>query len=74
MGGGALVVPLLLRRRLVPLLPYLFGATSLALALAVGGLGLFVAGAIVSRFTNRRWWSGGLRQLLLGAPPRWQRT
>ncbi|MBQ1028010.1 VIT1/CCC1 transporter family protein [Micromonospora sp. C95] len=52
---------------LVPLLPYLFGATSLALALAVGGLGLFVAGAIVSRFTNRRWWSGGLRQLLLGA-------
>nr|WP_269440772.1 VIT1/CCC1 transporter family protein [Micromonospora tarapacensis] len=52
---------------LVPLLPYLFGATSLALALAVGGLGLFVAGAVVSRFTNRRWWSGGLRQLLLGA-------
>ncbi|PZG14186.1 hypothetical protein C1I95_22265 [Micromonospora craterilacus] len=52
---------------LVPLLPYLLGATSLALALAVGGLGLFVAGAIVARFTNRRWWSGGLRQLLLGA-------
>jgi vacuolar iron transporter family protein len=52
---------------LVPLLPYLLGATSLALALAVGGLGLFVAGAVVSRFTNRRWWSAGLRQLLLGA-------
>jgi vacuolar iron transporter family protein len=52
---------------LVPLLPYLLGATSLALALAVGGLGLFVAGAVVARFTNRRWWSGGLRQLLLGA-------
>ncbi len=52
---------------LVPLLPYLLGATSLALALAVGGLGLFVAGAVVSRFTNRRWWTGGLRQLLLGA-------
>ncbi|MTK01867.1 VIT1/CCC1 transporter family protein [Micromonospora sp. CP22] len=51
---------------LVPLLPYLFGATSLVLALAVGGLGLFVAGAVVSRFTSRRWWSGGLRQLLLG--------
>ncbi|GIJ33827.1 VIT1/CCC1 transporter family protein [Verrucosispora sp. WMMD703] len=51
---------------LVPLLPYLFGATSLALALAFGGLGLFVAGAAVSRFTNRRWWTGGLRQLLLG--------
>ncbi|MEV2240504.1 VIT1/CCC1 transporter family protein [Micromonospora sp. NPDC049891] len=52
---------------LVPLLPYLFGATSLVLALAIGGIGLFVAGAVVSRFTNRRWWSGGLRQLLLGA-------
>ncbi|GIJ20178.1 VIT1/CCC1 transporter family protein [Micromonospora lutea] len=52
---------------LVPLLPYLFGATSLTLALVVGGLGLFAAGAIVSRFTKRRWWTNGLRQLLLGA-------
>lgn len=51
---------------LVPLLPYLLGSTSLALALAVGGLGLFLAGAVVSRFTSRPWWSGGLRQLLLG--------
>ena len=32
---------------LVPLLPYLLGFTSLWLALAVGGVGLFVAGAIV---------------------------
>ncbi len=38
---------------LVPLLPYLLGFTSLWLALAVGGVGLFVAGAIVARFTNR---------------------
>ncbi|WP_433348281.1 VIT1/CCC1 transporter family protein [Micromonospora sp. CA-111912] len=52
---------------LVPLLTYLFGATSLWLALAVGGLGLFVAGAVVARFTRRPWWSSGLRQLLLGA-------
>ncbi|MFC5925191.1 VIT1/CCC1 transporter family protein [Micromonospora vulcania] len=52
---------------LVPLLPYLLGATQLWLALAVGGLGLFAAGAVVARFTNRRWWSSGLRQLLLGA-------
>ncbi|MGV9762347.1 VIT1/CCC1 transporter family protein [Micromonospora tulbaghiae] len=52
---------------LVPLLPYLLGFTSLWLALAVGGVGLFVAGAIVARFTNRAWWRGGLRQLLLGA-------
>jgi VIT1/CCC1 family predicted Fe2+/Mn2+ transporter len=51
----------------VPLLPYFFGATSLWLALGLGGVGLFVAGAIVSSFTSRPWWSGGLRQLLLGA-------
>ncbi|KKK04608.1 VIT1/CCC1 transporter family protein [Micromonospora sp. HK10] len=52
---------------LVPLLSYLVGFTNLWLALAIGGVGLFVAGAIVARFTNRAWWSGGLRQLLLGA-------
>ncbi|WP_089157032.1 VIT1/CCC1 transporter family protein [Micromonospora sp. NBS 11-29] len=52
---------------LVPLLPYLLGATSLWLALAVGGVGLFVAGAVVARFTYRSWWTSGLRQLLLGA-------
>ncbi|MGY0003774.1 VIT1/CCC1 transporter family protein [Micromonospora sp. I033] len=52
---------------LVPLVTYLLGFTSLALALGVGGVGLFVAGAIVARFTNRTWWSSGLRQLLLGA-------
>ncbi|WP_018253633.1 VIT1/CCC1 transporter family protein [Salinispora mooreana] len=51
---------------LVPLLPYLVGSTSLWLALGVGGLGLFLAGAIVARFTSRRWWAAGLRQLLLG--------
>lgn len=52
---------------LVPLLTYLLGFTSLWLALAVGGVGLFAAGAIVARFTNRPRWLGGLRQLLLGA-------
>lgn len=52
---------------LVPLLTYLLGFTSLWLALAVGGVGLFVAGALVARFTNRPWWTSGLRQLLLGA-------
>ncbi|MFJ8685230.1 VIT1/CCC1 transporter family protein [Micromonospora wenchangensis] len=52
---------------LIPLLSYLLGSTSLALALAVGGVGLFVAGAVVARFTRRPWWAGGLRQLLLGA-------
>jgi VIT1/CCC1 family predicted Fe2+/Mn2+ transporter len=51
---------------LVPLLPYLFGATVLWLSLVVGGVGLFVAGAITARFTNKSWFLSGLRQLILG--------
>ncbi|GAA5181845.1 VIT1/CCC1 transporter family protein [Rugosimonospora acidiphila] len=51
---------------LVPLLPYLVGATQLWLSLIVGGVGLFVAGALTARFTNRRWYVSGLRQLVLG--------
>lgn len=52
---------------LVPILPYLFGAEALWPALIAGGVGLFVTGALVSRFTLRVWWRSGLRQLLLGA-------
>jgi vacuolar iron transporter family protein len=52
---------------LVPLLPYLLGAGALWLSLAAGGVGLFTAGALTARFTNRRWWASGLRQLVLGA-------
>jgi VIT1/CCC1 family predicted Fe2+/Mn2+ transporter len=51
---------------LVPLLPYLFGSAELWLALAVGGVGLFTAGALFSRFTVRSWWITGIRQLVLG--------
>ncbi|MBB5872272.1 VIT1/CCC1 family predicted Fe2+/Mn2+ transporter [Allocatelliglobosispora scoriae] len=50
----------------VPLLSYLFGSTSLALALGIGGVGLFIAGAMFSRFTRRHWFVSGLRQLVLG--------
>ena len=52
---------------LIPVLPYLIGFRELWMALVAGGLGLFLAGALVARFTNRRWWLSGLRQLLLGA-------
>lgn len=52
---------------LVPLLPYLLGLSALWLAALLAVLGLFVAGAVTSRFTNRRWYYGGTRQLLLGA-------
>ncbi|WP_344415531.1 VIT1/CCC1 transporter family protein [Pseudonocardia ailaonensis] len=51
---------------IIPLLSYLFGSSSLWLALGVGAVGLFVAGAISSRFTVRTWWGGGLRQLMFG--------
>ena len=50
-----------------PLLPYLFGLTLLWVALACGGVGLFAAGALSSRFTPRPWWYAGTRQLLFGA-------
>jgi VIT1/CCC1 family predicted Fe2+/Mn2+ transporter len=52
---------------LFPLLPYLIGLDNLWLALGIGGVGLFAAGAIVGRFTGRPWWQGGVRQLVLGA-------
>ena len=50
-----------------PLITYLLGSSSLVTALLVGAVGLFVAGAITSRFTTRSWWLAGLRQLLFGA-------
>jgi vacuolar iron transporter family protein len=52
---------------LIPLLPYLLGVTSLWVAVSIALLGLFVAGAVVSRVTARAWWYSGTRQLLLGA-------
>jgi VIT1/CCC1 family predicted Fe2+/Mn2+ transporter len=51
----------------IPLVPYVFGSTVLWPALVAGGAGLFLAGALVARFTGRRWWLSGTRQLLLGA-------
>jgi VIT1/CCC1 family predicted Fe2+/Mn2+ transporter len=52
---------------LIPLLSYLAGVDSLWPALAIGGVGLFTAGALVARFTARPWWRSGVRQLALGA-------
>ncbi|MER5673839.1 VIT1/CCC1 transporter family protein [Pseudonocardia alni] len=52
---------------LIPLMTFLLGYGSLALGLAVGGVGLLVAGALTSRFTSRSWWSAALRQLAFGA-------
>ena len=50
-----------------PLVSYLLGSSSLVVALLVGAVGLFVAGALTSGFTTRTWWLSGLRQLMFGA-------
>jgi vacuolar iron transporter family protein len=51
---------------ILPLLPFLLGATSLLPAMVISLLALFGCGALVSRVTIRSWWYGGLRQLILG--------
>ena len=52
---------------LMPLLPYLLGATSLLVPVLLAGLGLLSAGVLVSTFTKRSALYTGGRQLLLGA-------
>lgn len=51
---------------LLPVLPYLLGATTLWPAVAVSLVGLFGCGALVARVTARSWWFSGTRQLVLG--------
>jgi vacuolar iron transporter family protein len=51
---------------MLPLLPYLCGATSLLISAIVAIVALFVAGALSSRFTARSWLFAGTRQLALG--------
>ena len=52
---------------LIPLLPFLLGFASLVAGLAVGGLGLFIAGGLASLTTVMPWWLSALRQLAFGA-------
>jgi VIT1/CCC1 family predicted Fe2+/Mn2+ transporter len=51
---------------LIPLISYLLGSDSFWWAMGIGGLGLFAAGAVTSRFTGRYWLLSGLRQTALG--------
>ncbi|MCP9959365.1 MULTISPECIES: VIT1/CCC1 transporter family protein [Streptomyces] len=51
---------------LLPVLPYLLGATALWPAVLLALAGLFACGALVARVTARSWWYSGLRQLVLG--------
>jgi VIT1/CCC1 family predicted Fe2+/Mn2+ transporter len=50
----------------LPVLPYLLGATSALVSTVVAAAALFGAGAIASQFTSRSWWFSGLRQLVFG--------
>jgi VIT1/CCC1 family predicted Fe2+/Mn2+ transporter len=51
---------------LIPVLPYLFGVQTLLWSAILSIIGLFGAGALVSRVTARSWWFSGLRQLFVG--------
>ncbi len=51
---------------LLPVLPYLLGASALWPAVLLALLGLFACGAVVARVTARSWWFSGVRQLALG--------
>jgi vacuolar iron transporter family protein len=52
---------------LIPLLPYLVGVNSLALAVGLAAVAAFIGGGMVSRLTDRPFLRGALRQLILGA-------
>jgi vacuolar iron transporter family protein len=52
---------------LVPLLPYALGFDSLGAALILSALAAIVGGGMVARLTNRPFWRGAVRQLILGS-------
>jgi len=52
---------------LIPLIPYLAGLNSLPLALGLAALAAFFGGGLVATLTDRPFFRGALRQLLLGA-------
>ena len=51
---------------LIPLIPFLFGASSVLPALVLSAIGLVLTGGIVGKITAKPFWYGGGRQLLLG--------
>ena len=50
----------------IPLLPYLFGLNVLGAALGLAAVAAVAGGGIVARLTDRPFWRGAIRQLLLG--------
>nr|WSX74743.1 VIT1/CCC1 transporter family protein [Streptomyces sp. NBC_00899] len=51
---------------LLPLLPFVFGASDIAPALVASSAGLVVTGALTAKLTASSGWFGASRQLLLG--------
>lgn len=51
---------------ILPVLPYLLGASALWPAVLLALVGLFACGAVVAKVTARSWWFSGVRQLALG--------
>ncbi len=51
----------------IPLFPYLIGLNLLAVALGLAAVAAVAGGGIVARLTDRPFWRGAARQLLLGA-------
>ena len=66
-GRGGHVVPDVRLGRAAAAAALPFGVSVLWAGAGLRGVGLFVAGALSSRFTPRPWWYAGLRQLLFGA-------
>jgi VIT1/CCC1 family predicted Fe2+/Mn2+ transporter len=51
---------------LIPLLPYLFGFNTLGVALGLAAIAAIGGGGMVARLTDRPFWRGAIRQLILG--------
>jgi len=52
---------------IIPLIPYLAGLDVLAVALGFGAVAAIAGGGLVARLTDRPFWRGAARQLILGA-------
>ena len=52
---------------IIPLIPYLAGLDVMALALGLAAVAAIAGGGMVARLTDRPFWRGAVRQLVLGA-------
>src|SRR5215471_12972305 len=52
---------------IIPLIPYLAGLDVMALALGLAAVAAIAGGGMVARLTDRPFWRGAARQLVLGA-------